>query len=152
MNSELKKGQLVAVWDRDDCAKSIRIFVSTMQAGNRGELFECRLPDDATGILPVELWEHCVPLEEVEPGAFIGRERHAREQDRAVEMESELVQRLRRQVRWLAQRLANNMPPETDCSGCFGWFPNSPHREDGRCAICWEEASLKAVEGKTCPQ
>ena len=136
MNSELKKGQIVAVWDRDDCAKFIRIFVRTMQVGNRRELFECRLPDDATGILPVELWEHCVPLEEVEPDAFIGRERHAREQDRAVEEESKLVQGLRRQIDWLCRELGRRRsccPPVTHCV------------VEKQCRVCWEEASFKAT-------
>lgn len=63
-------------------------------------------------------------------------------------MESELVQRLRKQIRWLGQQLADRMPPETDCSSCVGWFPDASHRRDGRCAECWEQASLKAVEEK----
>ena len=73
--SDLKKGQIVACWDREDCDKFIRIFVSTRKVRNRGEFFECRLPGDAKGILSVELWEHCVPLEEIEPDAFLAREK-----------------------------------------------------------------------------
>ena len=136
--SEFKKGQLVAV--KYGISWEPRIFHREDDEGMWCMNFLSH------GISPCP--SGCVkPAEEVWADIFIGWERRAREQDdRAVEMESELVQRLRRQVGWLAQRLANNMPPETDCSGCFGWFPDSPHREDGRCATCWEEASLKAVE------
>ena len=136
--SELKKGQIVACWDREDCNRFIRIFVSTRQAGNKGECFECRLPSKAKGFPIVELWEHCVPLEEVEPSAFIGWERRAREQDdRAVEMESELVRRLRRQIDWLCGESGRRCcPPATHC------VAETP------CRSCWEEASLKAVKEK----
>ena len=83
-------------------------------------------------------YKECLPAEEVWPDIFLGWERRAREQDdRAVEMESELVQRLRRQIDWLCRELGRRMsccPPETHCV------------VEKQCRVCWEEASLKATK------
>ena len=47
---------------------------------------------------------------------------------------------------WLGQKLVDLRPPASDCSSCFGWWPNAPHRRDGRCAICWVMAARDAVD------
>lgn len=157
--SEFKKGQIVACWDRDDCDKIVRIFVS-----KEGDYFRCCMAGEENCSVDrvfawTEEWSYCVPLEEVEPGAFLARDREiidglrqelARERRtgeqaaEAVAMESELVQRLRRQIAWLCKELEECKgfvcPPKTQC------VIQKP------CRVCWEEASHKAVEDKTCPQ
>lgn len=75
---ELSDNQIVACWDREDEDKFIRIFVKKRRVRNRGEYFECRLPGDAKGMLAVELWENCLPLEDIEPDAFLAREKDAK--------------------------------------------------------------------------
>ena len=67
---ELQKDQIVACWDREDCDKAIRIYV-----GKEGMEHRCRLPGIEHGDPIFELWEHCVPLEELAPEAFLARER-----------------------------------------------------------------------------
>ena len=138
--SRFKKGQLVAVNspEEDDRQWHLRLYEN--QIGP--DLHRTYNPDEET----YDTWSLCRPAEEVWPELFSAKEIRVVDQAlHAVKMESELVQRLRRQIRWLAQHLVNGKPPETDCSSCFGWFPDEPHRRDGRCATCWEEASLKAV-------
>ena len=70
---ELQKDQLVACWDREDCDKAIRIYV-----GREGENHRCRTPGIMHCHPDFELWEHCVPLEELAPEAFLARERRAK--------------------------------------------------------------------------
>ena len=70
--SELRKGQIVACWDREDCDKSIRIFVC-----REGECYRCRLPGIEFGDPDFEIWEHCLPLEDIAPEAFLAREKTA---------------------------------------------------------------------------
>ncbi len=50
----------------------------------------------------------------------------------------------RKEKEWLAQRLVDAVgsPKGAQCVRCQGWFMNTPHRKDGRCAGCW----LKAAE------
>lgn len=71
MSKQFKKGQIVACWDRDDCDKFICIFVA-----KEGKFYKC------TRAEPVchdeeceEWWDHCVPLEEIRPDAFLAREK-----------------------------------------------------------------------------
>ena len=66
----LQKDQLVACWDREDCDKSIRIYV-----GAEGKFHRCRLPGVTHCHPDFELWEQCIPLEELAPEAFLARER-----------------------------------------------------------------------------
>lgn len=135
MSELLQKDQIVACWDRDDCDKAIRIYI-----GKDGMVHRCRLPGFEHGDPDFELWEHCVPLEELAPEAFLARESSAGEQAAdAVAMESDLVQRLRRQIRWLCQELAHAeglCPSVSAIASC-----------DKDCPRCWEQASRKAVEG-----
>ena len=70
---ELQKDQIVACWDREDCDKAIRIY-----AGKEGMEHRCRLPGIEYGDPVFELWEHCVPLEELAPEAFLARERRTK--------------------------------------------------------------------------
>lgn len=67
---ELQKDQLVACWDREDCDKAIRIYV-----GREGEYHRCRTPGIVHCHPDFELWDKCVPLEEIAPEAFLARER-----------------------------------------------------------------------------
>ena len=69
----LQKDQLVACWDREDCDKAIRIYV-----GREGEYYRCRTPGIAHCHPDFELWDHCVPLEELAPEAFLARERRTK--------------------------------------------------------------------------
>lgn len=129
--SEFKKGQLVAVKVYSDENWEPAIFER-----KEGIFCICRslLNRDAWLSRP---WSKAKPAEEVWPEIFLGWERRAREQsDYAVEMESELVQRLRRQIGWLCQELAHaDMCPSVSAiASC-----------DHDCATCWEQASLKAV-------
>ena len=68
--SELQKGQLVACWDRDDCDKFICIFVA-----KEGHFYRCTRAESVCYDEEGELWEHCVPLEEVRPDAFLACDR-----------------------------------------------------------------------------
>ena len=69
---EFRQGQLVAVWDREDCDRFIRIFVCREE-----ERYRCRLPGIEFGDPDFEIWEHCIPLEDVAPEAFLAREKTA---------------------------------------------------------------------------
>lgn len=131
--AEFKKGQLVAVRAYSDEAWEPAIFERI-----EGKYFICRslLNRDAWLERP---WMKAKPAEDVWPDIFLGWERDAGEQAaEAVAMESELVQRLRRQIEWLCQELAHS----DDL--CPTFLMTAPCDHD--CAKCWEEASLKAVE------
>ena len=83
--------------------------------------------------------EDVEPAEDVWPEIFLGWERRAGEQAaEAVAMESALVQRLRRQIEWLCERLEGF----GKCTGA----QRCPLISYQACATCWEQASLKAVE------
>lgn len=132
---ELKKGQIVAAWSSNYSTRHIRIFVEIGTNSFGDTVFVCReAGEDEKHAIP---WPHCLPLEDVEPGAYIGWERNAREQAAdAVAMEVELVQRLRRQIGWLCQELshADMCPSVSAIAAC-----------DNDCPRCWKQASLKAV-------
>jgi hypothetical protein len=136
MSEQFKKGQLVAVRSSSPEYRRIRIFVGMGKKEPDGTVaYLCREAGERdTDALT---WPHCVPLEKVDPGAFIARESNATEAAiHAVEMESELVQRLRRQIEWLCEELAD------DDSLCVD--PSAIDLCDHECARCWEQASLKA--------
>lgn len=136
MSEEFKKGQLVAVRDDANGRWSIWIYDHASPEG----LHLCRPPS----MCGPHWWRECRPAEEVWPEVFLGWERRAGEQAAdAVAMESELVQRLRRQIGWLCQELghADDLCPSVSAiASC-----------DKDCPRCWEEASLKAVKEKPCP-
>lgn len=131
--NEFKKGQLVAV--RYGPSWEPRIF---------------RRKDD-DGLWCMDFLSHGAspyaqedvePAEDVWPEIFLGWEHRAREQsDHAVEMESKLVQRLRRQIEWLCQELghADMCPSVSAIASC-----------DNDCPSCWKQASLKAVKEEQC--
>ena len=148
--SELKKGQIVACWDRDDCDKMIRIFVC-----KEGEYFRCRMAgeekNDVDRVFPwTEEWSDCIPLEEVEHGAFLSCDREIID---SLQKERDLQQK---QILWLCQELNQINSGSDEMCHCpdselrFAPKPMDCHPEG--CAKCWEQASLKAVEGKTCHQ
>lgn len=134
---EFKEGQLVAV--RYGSSWEPRIF---------------RRKDD-DGLWCMDFLSHGASpyaQEDVEPAEavwseiFIGLDRGAADQavqalDQAIyalEMESALVQRLRRQIEWLCGELAHAdgmCPSVSTITSC-----------DHDCASCWEQASLEAVE------
>ena len=74
---ELRENQIVACWDGVDENRFIRIFVKKRKVRNRGVFFECRPPEGAKGMIGVEIWENCTPLEDIEPDAFLAREKDA---------------------------------------------------------------------------
>ena len=131
MSEKFKKGQLVAVRDDANGRWSIWIYDHASPEG----LHLCRPPN----LCGPHWWRECRPAEDVWPGVFLGWERRAGEQAAdAVAMESELVQRLRRQIGWLCERLE-------DFGKCTG-AQRCPLISYHACAYCWEQASLKAVE------
>lgn len=139
--SEFKKGQLVAVKIPGATKWELRVFerVALTDEPFCVEVI-VRRPENATGYCVC--MESVCPAEEVWPNIFIGWERRAREQDdRAVEMESKLAKRLKRQIRWLCRSLAErthvalDCPQDMDCSFI-----------EADCSRCWEEASFKAVK------
>jgi hypothetical protein len=134
--AEFKKGQLVAVNspEEDDRQWHLRIFKRKRPDGHY-VVADDKGKDWA--------WQLCLPAEEVWPEIFLGWERRAGEQAaEAVAMESELVQRLRRQVAWLCQELGHS----DDL--CPTFLMTAPCDHD--CPRCWEEASLKVVEEEQC--
>ena len=132
MSEQFQKGQLVAVRDRDDEEWILRVY-DCESAG----FYWCYLPDRVYG----GWWNQIRPAEEVWPELFIDKERRAVDQAiHAVEMEQDLVQRLRRQIRWLCEQLgrrSNCCPPKTHC------IVQTP------CPDCWEWASLKVAKGES---
>jgi hypothetical protein len=131
MSEKFKKRQLVAVRDNADGRWSLWIYDHASPEG----LHFCRSPNHTIG---PRWWRYAVPAEEVWSNIFLGWERCAGEQAaESVAMESELVQRLRRQIEWLCQELAHaDMCPSVSAiASC-----------DKDCPSCWEQASLKAVE------
>ena len=141
--NEFKKGQLVACWDRDDCDKMIRIFVC-----KEGEYFRCRMAgeekNDVDRVFPwTEEWSCCIPLEEVEPGAFLS-------------CDKELVDSLQNdrerqylQIQWLCEQLDRLSQDSGHCMLPSG-IPLDDSCRVGGCESCWEQASLKAVEEEQC--
>ena len=134
--SRFKKGQLVAVNspEEDDRQWHLRLYEN--QIGP--DLHRTYNPDEET----YDTWSLCRPAEEVWPELFSAKEIRVVDQALyAVEMESELVQRLRRQISWLCRELGrrpNCCPPVTHC------VVEKP------CSTCWEEASLEvAKEGES---
>jgi hypothetical protein len=143
--SEFKKGQLVAVRAYSDEAWEPAIFERI-----EDKYFICRslLSRDARLERP---WAKAKPAEEVWPDIFLGWERTAGEQAAdTVAMESKLVQRLRRQIAWLCQKLNQTNSESDEFCHCpdpelrFAPKPIDCHPEG--CATCWEQASLKDVE------
>lgn len=142
--SEFQKGQLVAVRD-DDCSKWFLWFYD--HASPEGLHF-CRSPNRMIG---PRWWKHAVPAEEVWPDIFLGWERRAGEQAAdALEMESDQVQRLRKQIRWLCQELNQINSGSDEMCHCpdveFRFTPKPMDCHPEGCASCWEQASLKAVK------
>lgn len=138
MSEKFQKGQLVAVNcpAEDDRQWHLRIFKEKRPDGH----FVAE--DDKR---EAWAWQVCRPAEEVWPDIFLGRLTPAAAN--AVAMESELVQRLRKQIRWLCRQiqsiadieeLGNVCPPV----GMSPYYNNC----QCNCIACWEQASLKAVE------
>ena len=133
--SKLQRDQIVACWDKEGEDKFIRIFVGTRKVRNRGEFFECRLPGDAKGILAVELWENCVPLEEVESGAFLSCDRNL------VDSLQKDRERQHQAIGWLCERLEEVSRKHHVCP------PNAPPEDcDNACWECWQQAVYEAME------
>ena len=148
--SEFKKGQLVAVkvysdenWEPAIFERKEGIFCICRSLLNR----EARLERP---------WAKAKPAEEVWPDIFLGLDRSAADQavqalDQAMyalEMESALVQRLRKQIAWLCRQIMTNALHRKQSDFCPPL--DMPIGPDGRCQrsciACWEQASLKAVE------
>ena len=131
--SDLKMGQIVAVADYIQDAYVPRVYI---REGERGHL--CKDIGDNLEAPGGKWWRECRPAEEVWPELFFAKEIRAVDQAlHAVEMESEPVQRLRRQIAWLCRELGrrpNCCPPVTHC------VVEKP------CSTCWEEASLEAAK------
>lgn len=143
MNAQFKKGQLVAVRAYSDEAWEPAIFERI-----EGKYFICRSLLNRNAWLE-RPWMKAKPAEDVWPEIFLGWERRAGEQAAdAVAMESELVQRLRRQIRWLCRQIMTNALHRKQSDFCPPL--DMPTGTDGRCQrsciACWEQASLKAVE------
>ena len=130
--SDFKKGQLVVVNspEEDDRQWHLRIYESKIAR----DIHKTYNPDKED----YDTWSLCFPAEEVWPNIFLGRERDAGEQAaEAVAKESALVKRLRRQIGWLCEELADDdslCPRPSEIDSC-----------DYDCAKCWEQASLKAA-------
>jgi len=133
MSEKFQKGQLVAVRAYSDEAWEPAIFERI-----EGRYFICRSLLNRNAWLE-RPWMKAKPAEDVWPEIFLGWERRAGEQAaEAVAMESEMVQRLRRQIAWLCQELSHS----DDLCPTIPMFAPCDHN----CANCWEQASLKAVE------
>ena len=131
--SDLKKGQLVAVRDAEDCEWKLRVYD---HASPEGLHFCVGLERGA----PPCWWNQVCPAEVVWPYIFLSVEREIAEflqEDKA---------RLYRQVRWLCERLQ----AIGDCNGTQE-CPPSPHHDcrRGSCADCWDLASMDAVKEDT---
>lgn len=146
MDAQFKKGQLVAA--RDIAGESWALVKYNHKADHKHSVERIA---EAVLLAQNYNYKECLPAEEVWPDIFLGRERRAGEQAaEAVAMESELVQRLRRQIRWLSEQLdqINSGRDEMcDCPEPELRFPMRPMDCDPEgCVHCWEQASLKAVE------
>lgn len=105
--SELKRGQLVAVRDRNATMWQLRVVESRPCTGNDDPLIACWAVEAGSPF--VRPWAQAKPAEEVWPELFLDKEQRVADQSiHAVEMEQELVQRLRRQIRWLCEELADD--------------------------------------------
>lgn len=141
--SEFRKGQLVAVGGDTFENRRIRIFCGYYSTGpNDGETwFLCREAGESEK--DAIAWPRCVPLEDVEPGAFLAKEskvflnavsyagffhREANEKDR--------------QIQWLCKRLVGEMV----MAKCPPGMGNNCCKD---CEFCWELASRKAAMDAT---
>ena len=152
MSEQFKKGQLVAVRDYNGAKWNLRVYDH-----ERGGRHYCRIVD-GLGTVGGIWWAQVCPAEIVWPNIFLSCDREiidrlrqeldkerqiAKQNIFAVELEQELVQRLRSQIRWLCERLQaiGDRNGEQEC-------PPSPYHDcrRGSCADCWEQASLEAVK------
>ena len=80
---KFQKGQLVAVILGSLASRRIRIFCGyyTKPLDDHGTWCLCRNPGEPER--NAVAWPHCIPLEEVEPEAFLAREKVAEEEDDA---------------------------------------------------------------------
>ena len=132
--SKFRRGQIVVVNspEEDDRQWHLRIFKEKrpdghfVVGGDRGE----------------EAYQLCFPAEEIWPNIFLAVEREIAE---ALRNERDLHYR---QIHWLCEQL-QAIGDRNGSQEC----PPSPHQDcrRGSCAECWEVASLKAVEGESCP-
>jgi len=149
--SDFRQGQLVAVRDSNDSEWQIRVYDH-----ERGGQHYCI--DPAHEMSQVVWWAQVCPAEFIWPNVHLAcdreiidslrqeldKERQITEQNIcAVELEQELVQRLRSQIRWLCARL-QEIGDRNGSQEC----PPSPHHDcrRGSCADCWEQASMEAVK------
>ena len=140
---EFQKGQLVAVSDFIQDAYVPRVYVREDELGHLSKDIGDNL--EAPG---GKWWRECRPAEEVWPDIFIGKERQVAEQNIcAVEMEQGLVQRLRKQIRWLCQELSKHTRGVLDCPYTVKIDEAYRCRAES-CSDCWEQASLKAAKEK----
>lgn len=133
MNSEEDKIVAVNSPEEDDRQWHLRLYESQIAR----DVHKTYNPEKEN----YDTWSLCRPAEDVWPDIFLGWERRAGEQTAdAVAMESALVQRLRKQIRWLCEQLgrrSNCCPPKTHC------IVQTP------CPDCWEWASLKVAKGES---
>ena len=152
--SDFRQGQLVACRQAACAEWLLGIF-----DGEKGGRFYVRPPLSLTCASKKSEWFSQVePAEHIWPGIFMACDREIidslrKELDKesqiaeqnifAVELEQELVQRLRKQIRWLCERL-QAIGDRNGSQEC----PPSPHHDcrRGSCADCWEQASLEAVK------
>lgn len=155
MSEQFRQGQLVAVRDSNDSEWKLRVYDH-----ERGGQHYCI--DPAHEMSQAVWWAQVCPAEFIWPNIFLScdreiidslrqeldKERQIAEQSTyVVAMESELVQRLRKQIAWLCRQiqsiadieeLGNVCPPV----GMSPYYNNC----QCNCIACWEQASLKAVE------
>lgn len=133
--ADFRKGQLVAVRDADDCEWKLRVYD---HCSPEGQHF-CTGLEKST---PPCWWNKICPAEVIWPHVTLKTDQLIREQ---LAEQRDLHER---QVLWLCQQL-QNIGDRNGVQEC----PPTPHHDcrRGNCADCWEVASLKAVEGESCP-
>ena len=127
--SEFKKGQLVAVKVYSDENWEPAIFER-----KEGIFCICRslLNRDAWLHRP---WSKAKPAEEVWPGIFVGDNREKE------------IDRMHQAIGWLCGQLNRLSQDSGNCLLPAGaGIPSDDSCRVGGCEICWEQASLKAVE------
>ena len=131
MNSELKKGQLVAVRDYNEAEWKLRVYDH-----ERSGQHYCRIVD-GLGTVGGVWWAQVCPAEIVWPNIFLAVEREIAE---ALRNERDLHYR---QIRWLCKCL-QEIGDRNGSQEC----PPVPHGDCriGNCAECWEQASLEATK------
>lgn len=143
MTNKFRKGQLVACRQ----AACVEWLLGIFDGEKDGRLY-VRPPLSLTcASKKTEWFSQVEPAERIWPGLFLASHRR----DELVYRQA--LDKAHDQIKWLCGQLNRLSQGSGNCLLPAGaGIPSDDSCRVEGCDICWEQASLKAVEDKTCPQ